>query len=300
MIVGYLYAVLAVLFWSANVIVARYFANIFTPWQISFYRWFFAAIVLLPFVMKDIYKNWSIVVKNWQIIFWLSITGIVLMNTFSYIAGKTITAVEMSLIGVMGPVFIVILSRIFYGMKITPKQILGIIISFIGVVAIILHGKFLNLGNFKFHIGDFWMLMLAFSFGVYSVIMVKRPKEISQLTLLSLTIFLGVIIILPLFLWEVATNPVCNKWNLISVGSFVYMGIFNSILSYLFWNLSLEKIGSLKASVIYYLMPVFSSIEAYFLLGEEIYKVQIYGGLLVILGIYLTNKHTKEVNFERP
>ncbi len=300
MIVGYLYAVLAVLFWSANVIIARYFANIFTPWQISFYRWFFAAIVLLPFVMKDIYKNWNFVVKNWQIIFWLSITGIVLMNTFSYIAGKTITAVEMSLIGVMGPVFIVILSRIFYGMKITPKQILGIIISFIGVVAIILHGKFLNLGNFKFHIGDFWMLMLAFSFGVYSVIMVKRPKEISQLTLLSLTIFLGVIIILPLFLWEVATNPVCNKWNLISVGSFVYMGIFNSILSYLFWNLSLEKIGSLKASVIYYLMPVFSSIEAYFLLGEEIYKVQIYGGLLVILGIYLTNKHTKEVNFERP
>ena len=300
MIIGYLYAVLAVLFWSANVIVARYFANIFTPWQISFYRWFFAAIVLLPFVMKDIYKNWSVVVKNWQIIFWLSITGIVLMNTFSYIAGKTITAVEMSLIGVMGPVFIVILSRIFYGMKITPKQILGIIISFIGVVAIILHGKFLNLGNFKFHIGDFWMLMLAFSFGVYSVIMVKRPKEISQLTLLSLTIFLGVIIILPLFLWEVATNPVCNKWNLISVGSFVYMGIFNSILSYLFWNLSLEKIGSLKSSVIYYLMPVFSSIEAYFLLGEEIYKAQIYGGLLVILGIYLTNKHTKEVDFERP
>ena len=234
MIIGYLYSVLAFLFWSANVIVARYFANIFTPWQISFYRWFFAAIVLLPFVMKDIYKNWSIVVKNWQIIFWLSITGIVLMNTFSYIAGKTITAVEMSLIGVMGPVFIVILSRIFYGMKITPKQILGIIISFIGVVEIILHGKFLNLGNFKFHIGDFWMLMLAFSFGVYSVIMVKRPKEISQLTLLSLTIFLGVIIILPLFLWEVATNPVCNKWNLISVGSFVYMGIFNSILSYLF------------------------------------------------------------------
>ena len=53
-------------------------------------------------------------------------------------------------------------------------------------------------------------------------------------------------------------------------------------------------------SVIYYLMTVFSSIEAYFLLGEEIYKAQIYGGLLVILGIYLTNKHTKEVDFERP
>lgn len=300
MIVGYLYAVLAVLFWSVNVIVARYFANIFTPWQISFYRWFFAGIILLPFVVKDISKNWSEIIKNWKIIFWLSITGIVLMNTFSYIAGKTISAVEMSLIGVMGPVFIVILSKLFYKIPITFKQFCGIIISFVGVVGIILHGKFLNLGSFKFHMGDFWMLMLAFSFAIYSAIMVKKPKKISQLTLLSLTIFLGLIIILPLFLWDVFVNPVCDKWNFISLGSFIYMGIFNSILSYLFWNLSLEKIGSLKASIIYYLMPVFSSVEAYFLLGEEIYKSQIYGGVLVIFGIYLTNKHTKKVNLERP
>ena len=71
------------------------------------------------------------------------------------------------------------------------------------------------------------------------------------------------------------------------------MGIFNSVLSYLFWNISLDTIGSLKASVIYYLMPIFSSIEAYFLLNEEIYKAQIYGGILVLIGIYLTNEKKK-------
>ena len=289
---GYIYAILAVLFWSFNVIVAKYFANTFTPWQISFYRWFFASIFLVPFTIGDIIKKKDIIFKNFKIIFWLSITGIVLMNTFSYVAGETISAVEMSLIGVMGPVFIIILSRIFYNIHISLKQILGIIISFIGVIAIVLHGKFLN-GDFAFKIGDLWMLMLALSFGIYSVIMIKKPKQISQTTLLSCIILLGTVIILPFFLWDVFHHPVCDKWNLLSIGTLFYMGIFNSVLSYLFWNIALDTIGSLKASVIYYLMPIFSSVEAYFLLNENIYATQIYGGILVLAGIYLTNEKKK-------
>ncbi|MBR1545023.1 MAG: DMT family transporter [Alphaproteobacteria bacterium] len=286
---GYIFAILAVLFWSFNVIVAKYFANTFTPWQISFYRWFFASLCLIPFTLSDIIKKKDVIIKNFMIIFWLSVTGIVLMNTFSYIAGDTISAVEMSLIGIMGPVFIIILSGIFYKIKISLKQIVGILISFVGVIAIVLHGKLLQ-GNFSFKIGDLWMLMLALSFGIYSVIMVKRPKEISQTTLLSCIILLGTVIILPFFLWDSFNHPVCDKWNFLSIGTLLYMGVFNSVLSYLFWNISIDTIGSLKASMIYYLMPIFSSVEAYFLLGEKIYPVQIYGGILVLFGIYLTNQ----------
>lgn len=293
MIAGYIYAILAVFFWSFNVIVARYFAGVFSPWQISFYRWFFASVILIPFTFKEIIEKKSIIFKNWKIILSLSLTGIVFMNTFSYMAGKTISAVEMSLISVTGPIFIVILSRIFLGVKIRPLQVLGILLSFLGVIVIIMHGNILNLVNFKLKPGDFWMLMLALSFGVYSVIMTKRPKEISQICLLATTIYLGTIIILPLFLNDTITwNPLCKKWDLLSVGTLVYMGIFNSILAYLFWNIALSKIGSLKASVIYYLTPIFSSIEAFFILHEEIYKNQLYGGILVLLGIFITNKYS--------
>ncbi len=296
---GYIYAILAVLFWSFNVIVARYFADTFTPWQISFYRWFFASITLIPFCLKSVIKAWPVITKNFKIMFWLSLTGIVLMNTFSYYAGRTITAVEMSLIGVMGPVFIVILSRIFLHEYITRFQLFGIVVSFIGVVTIILHGQFLTIGNFKLAIGDFWMSLLALFFAIYSVISKFRPKEISQLTSLSFTVFFATIIILPLFIYDNIMHPITN-WDSLEIWTLIYMGIFNSVLSYLFWNLSLEKIGSLKSSMIYYLMPVFSSVEAYFLLGENIYPAQIYGGMLVILGIFMTNKKSDKVALERP
>ena len=289
---GFLYAIIAVFFWSTNVIVARYFAGIFSPWQISFYRWFFASVCLLPFMFKNLLKKSDIIIKNWKKIFLLSLFGIVLMNTFSYIAGETITAIEMSLIGVMGPIFIVLLSRIFFKIKISKLQYLGIILSFIGVIVIVSHGNIEFLISRGFKIGDFWMMMLALSFGIYSVMMIKKPQELSQTELLSVIIFLGTILIFPLFLWQTKTVSVCDKWSWISVLTFIYMGIFNSVISYLCWNMAIEKIGSLQSSLIYYLMPVFSSVGAYLILGEKIYISQLYGGILVITGILIANRKT--------
>ncbi len=297
-IIGYVYAVLAVLFWSFNVIVARYFADVFTPWQIAFYRWFFATIFLMPFVLKSVFKNWDKILQNFKILFWLSFTGIVLMNTFSYIAGQTVSAVEMSLIGVMGPVFIVILSRIFLHTYVSKFQFWGIFVSFVGVIIIILHGKFISVGDLSFQIGDLYMVCLALFFAIYSVLSQFKPKDLSQITTLSFTIFLAVIIIFPFFVYDNHINPILH-WDSLEVWVLVGMGLFNSVLSYLFWNISLEKIGSLKTSMIYYLMPVFSSVEAYFLLGENIYPAQIYGGILVLLGIFMTNKKSN-IKLERP
>ena len=139
---------------------------------------------------------------------------------------------------------------------------------------------------------------LALFFAIYSVLSRSKPKELSQTLTLAFTIFLGLIIITPFFMFD---NDLYGmvRWDKVSFLSMLGMGIFNSVLSYLFWNMALEKIGSLKSSMVYYLMPIFSSVEAYFILGEQVYVSQVYGGLLVLLGIFLTNKKTN-VDFERP
>lgn len=69
----------------------------------------------------------------------------------------------------------------------------------------------------------------------------------------------------------------------------VYLGIFNSVISYLAWNTALAKIGNVKTSIIYYLLPIFSGAEAYFILNEHIYASQIWGGLLVVAGIAMVS-----------
>ena len=75
----------------------------------------------------------------------------------------------------------------------------------------------------------------------------------------------------------------------IDLAVFVYLGIFNSVISYLSWNTALNKIGNVKTSIIYYLLPVFSGIEAYLLLHEKLYWASLAGGALIIGGIALVS-----------
>ncbi len=296
---GYFLAVLSVFLWSFNVIVSRYFSNVFSPVQISFLRWALVVIILFPFIIKDVWKNSEKLYKNWKIILALSVIGIVIMNNLTYVAGKTISAVDMSLFAVLGPIFLLILSHCFLKTVITKKQILGISISFIGVITIILQGKFLSIGNFKFAQGDFYMLLFALSFGVYSILMIKKPKNISGITLLFVMALIGTLIKLPLFLYGICEHPIIWNLNIKNILIFLYLALFNSIIAFLGWNYALVKIGGIKASMIYYLMPVFSSVSAYFILGEKIHPSQIYGGILVLLGIILSNKKEK-AEIERP
>lgn len=137
------------------------------------------------------------------------------------------------------------------------------------------------------------MLLNTFCFAVYSLLQAKRPTEISQSAMLGATAIVGTVILLPSMLLEVSTLRL-EAFNPEDWGVVVYLGIFNSVISYLAWNTALNKIGNVKTSIIYYLLPLFSGVEAYFLLGEQIYASQLVGGLLVIFGIAMVSLHKRQ------
>lgn len=280
----YIFALFAVFFWSFNVIVSKYFSNSFTPWQLSFGRWFFAMIVILPFTFSDIIKYRKEICKNFAFILSSSIIGIMFQNTFIYIAGHTISAIDMSLIGVLGPIFLIVFSVIFLKEKIKAEQMFGLIITIFGLVFVISRGNLINLKKFDFKIGDLWMLASSIFFGIYGTFMNKKPKELSEILILSVSIIVGVILMTPFFVLSLNINPIfplSNKFIFVMI----YMGVVNSLIAFLLWNTAINKYGSIKIGIIYYLMPIFSMIESHFILGEKITINQVYGGLLVILGI---------------
>lgn len=290
---GYLMALAAIFFWSFNIIIASYFATSLQPFEIAFGRWFVGALILLAIAWKGLKNNFSLLLKNWQLVFWLALTGIVLDNTLIYYAGKTASAVNMGLLDVTGPIFLVIMSRIFFKTPVSTQQILGLIIAVFGVIVIILQGDLTKLSKIKLVSGDFIMLINTFCFAVYSLLQAKRPPQISQTVMLAATAILGVIIITPLLS---LTAGLKNMLSLQPVDYvvFIYLGIFNSVLSYLAWNTALAKIGNVKTSIIYYLLPIFSGIEAYLFLNERLYWSQLVGGILVIGGIALVSLKKKQ------
>lgn len=275
---GYLMALTAVFFWSINIIIASYFATTLEPFEIAFGRWFIACLILVPMAWSGLKRNFRLLADNWLLVVSLAITGIVLDNTLIYYAGRTASAIDMGLLDVTGPIFLVILSRIFLKTPISGRQIAGLLIAVFGVLVIILQGDLTQIAHFKFVTGDFIMLLNTFCFAVYSLLQAKRPPQISQPTLLAATAFTGVIIIL-LFLFAIVGEHKLIHLQPVDYGVFVYLG----------WNSALARIGNIKTSIIYYLLPLFSSIGAYLVLHEKIYASQLIGGALVIGGIALVS-----------
>lgn len=290
---GYLMALTAIFFWSFNLIIASYFAASLAPFEIGFGRWFVASLILVPLAWKDLRKNLRQLFKFWPLVVSLALTGIVLDNTLIYYAGRSASAVDMGLLDVTGPIFLVILSRIFLKTPISHQQILGLGIAIFGVIVIIMRGDLTHIGQFQLVGGDFWMLANTLCFAVYSLLQVKRPPEISQPAMLGATAVVGAAIMLPLMLMLVGETKLLElTW--VDFGVFVYLGIFNSVISYLCWNSALSRIGPVKTSIIYYLLPLFSGIEAYYLLHEHFYWSQLVGGLLVIVGIALVSLNNQQ------
>ncbi len=287
-LLGYATALTAIFFWSINILIASSFAHSLRPLEISAGRWCVASLILVVLAWKDIKLHWKILVQHKLLILCLALTGVVFTNTLVYYAGRTTTAIDIGLLDITGPIFLVIFTRIFLKTTIFPKQILGLMIAFVGVVFIILDGNFKNITQFQFVPGNFIMLFNTLSFATYSLLQHKRPPEISQTALLACTAVAGACILLPLML---ITTPMAKlssfdgqDWGLV-----IYLGVFNSVIAYLAWNNALTTLGNVRTSIIYYLLPIFSGIGAYFALGEKLYWYDMVGGLCVIGGIALVS-----------
>lgn len=298
----YLLAILAVFFWSFNVIVASYLNETLLPWQIAYFRWFIAAVCLLPFTLPRILKQRRILLKHIWFILALSAIGIAFSNTCAYYAATTVSAIDMSLISITGPVFLLLFAHVFSGVRLHQFQRIGLGLILMGLFLVLFHGRLNTLKSFHFAWGDLWMFGLASSFGLYSYLMTRKPRSLGQTTLLAVTVSIGCLLTVPLFMYENTLNPLTHE-NMTKTVILImlYMGVFNSVLAYLFWNVALNKLGSLRAGSLYYLMPVFSTITAHYILGEKVFVSQLIGGAVILSGIWLTNTgRPSRLKIERP
>lgn len=290
---GYLLALAAIFFWSFNMIIASYFATTLSPYEIAFGRWFVAGLILITIAWKDILRHYKILFKNWGLVVSLALTGIVFDNTLIYFAGRTASAINMGLLDVTGPIFIVALTRIFYKVPVSKPQMLGLMVAILGVITIILQGDVTQITKIKLAKGDWWMLLNTLFFAVYSLLQKKRPEELSQSAMLGSTVIVGLVILFPLMLWQTGESRLLHM-DMKELEVIIYLGIFNSVISYLAWNTALNKLGNLKTSIIYYALPIFAGIEAYYILGEKIYVSTILGGVMVIAGIAIVSLSKKK------
>lgn len=288
--IGLVYALLATALWSGNFVVARGWSDSIHPFSLAFYRWSVAVLIFTPFALRSVLRDWKIIKTK---LFFISVTallGVSTFNTLIYFAGRSTPALNLSLIALTFPIFILIISSIFFNEKITFLKAMGIIIVISGVLIIISQGQFSTLLQFSFHAGDPLMLLAAFTFSIHSILLKNKPKGISIISFQYMTFLIGLMILLPFYLFRILGTAGPETINISMFGAILYIGICASLISFTSWNKAIEKIGAPSAGMIYFLLPLFSGIIAWVFIGERLEFYHLISAAFIILGILISTK----------
>jgi len=288
-----LLAILATLLWSGNFIVARAAINQISPIHLAFGRWLAASIIMVPIGFSALRREWHEVVKGKTNILLAGLFGVCIFNTIVYVAGHHSEAIQLALLGTTSsPVFSFILARIFLKETIPPKRVAGLVVCVAGILFILSKGSLDTLLHLRFSAGDWWILLAAFSFASYNIIVRGRSVKVSSVAYLSAVFFSGTLMLLPFAAADFFMGNI-PLVNLPLAGMILYLGAGTSVVAFFCWNIAIARLGAARASLFGMLIPVFSSLEAIWLLREKMVATQIMGMLLVFAGVFLANQTEK-------
>jgi drug/metabolite transporter (DMT)-like permease len=270
-------------------VVARAVQGILPPIGLAFWRWAIALCALAPFAWKRMWAERDAVRRHWKTMAVLGILGVGSFNTLVYVGLGSTSATNGLLLNSSIPVLIVLIGWLFLGQSVGALQALGVLLSLGGVATIIFRGDLHGLLHMQFSKGDLWIFAAMVNWAVYTVLLPRRPASLSALSFLGWTMVIGLAANLPFYLAELARGA-RPHWTLASAGAMAYIGIFPSVVAYLFWNRAVADVGPHRAGIFIHLMPVFGTALAVLLLGETFHAYHGAGIGLILAGIMLATR----------
>lgn len=274
------------LIWGSNFIVGKQLVATFPPLTLTTGRFTVAFLCLLPvFVYNRIkYNTEKIAVRTWGLLFFLGITGVFAFNALLYAGLRQTSPVNATLINAFNPTITVLLSIFFLGEKLRGKQILGLVLSFIGVTWIGVQGQPARISSLDFNPGDLVILFGTLVWAIYSIGVKKTVTVVSPIITTTLSIFFGLLLLFPAAYVELSFHPVGQlTWK--SILALMYLGVFPSVIAFWLWNRGIGQVGPATASMFYNLIPFFAAVMSYFFLGEIPKGYHLIGGTLILWGV---------------
>lgn len=280
---------LAVLCWSGNALVARAFAGEIPPFALSFWRWCLALSLLLPFVLAPLWRHRAALQRaGWRLLV-LGGLGIAGYNSMLYSAAQTTVAINITLVNTCLPLMTFIGAGLLLGEWPQRRAWWGMGLAASGLLVLISRGSWATLAALSFNRGDLIMLLAVADWALYSLLLRRWASyllPIPALALLGMLMLLGVPLILPFYLYELSQGArfAVTPSNL---GAIAYTAVFASLVAYLAWNHGVRVLGAAKAALSNYLMPVFTAVLGWLLLGEGLQPFHWLGGGLIFAGLLL-------------
>ncbi|GLR15186.1 DMT family transporter [Chitinimonas viridis] len=286
---AYALLTLTSLFWSGNFVVARATHAAIPPMTLSFGRWLIALLILLPFAYQRVWADRSLYAENWRRIVLLGAIGVAGFNSLAYAGLQYTSATNAVLTNSFIPILILPLGALFLGEPFSRRQVLGVLVSFVGVMVIFSHGQLGRLLALELNQGDMILLLAALDWAVYTLLLRGLDPRLDRLGLLLLLVVVGLVCIAPLYVWEWQQGRTVAM-TVGNLATFVYVGVFPSVLAYLFYNYGVQQVGPGKAGSFIHLMPVFGTLLAIAFLGERFEWFHAVGIAGIAAGLWLSSR----------
>ena len=274
---------------ASNLVVARGGVEYVPPISLAFWRWTLVFIILLPFTYVSLKKNYRIIKKEYKKLFFLGAMGCGVCGAFPFLAGQTTTVTNMGIIYTSSPIFIILISSIFFNEKINLTKVIGLIACLLGVFAIIIKGDFYLLINLNFTTGDLWMLAAAIGWALYSIYLFYWKTDLEIFQRFTLVAFFGAVSLLPFYISEeiIFERTLLNREFFIWV---IFAAVFPGIIAFILYTIAQKKLGASLTGFTLYIFTIYGAIYGYFLFGEKLENYHFIGTVLVFFGVYLAKK----------
>jgi drug/metabolite transporter (DMT)-like permease len=272
------------LFWAGNFVIGRAMHNDIPPMALSFWRWLIAFVVLLPFALRpmrrDLQKYWN---YRWRVLS-ISLAGVVSFNSLVYLGLQSTTAANGLLLNSFTPILIIVFAAIFYRQRLGLTQSGGLVLSFAGVLTIVLQGDWSRLASLSFTHGDLMVFCAMVSWALYTLWLRGVPADINRIGLMGIQILLALLVLTPLYAYE-REFVAAQIWTLQSITALAYLGIFPSVFAYVLYNIAVKRVGASKAGLSIHLIPVFGVVLAVLFLNEKVHGYHAVGMVAILAGV---------------
>ncbi len=267
-----------------------------SPIALSAVRWGLAALFLLPFGWK-IFKPGSALWQNKSRFLVLGLLGVGSYNVLLYLALQTSTAINVTLIGASMPIWMLLIGAVLYQVKPTILQMLGALVSLVGVTVVLTRGEPASLFSMEVVMGDLFIMLATILWAFYSW-MISRPGESTErqwpwAEFLMAQVFIG-------FMWtmlfesvEIATGYAYIDLNYWTWALIIFVAIGPSLIAYRCWGLGVSGAGPTVAAFFANLIPLFTALLSAAILGDP---PQLFHGLafvLIVVGILVSSTARK-------